>query len=491
MKFGKLLKTPVIVIACLSLSAPARADNKDLVHGLMGAMIGAAIATQKQSQSNSQPAQSKTRQSKQKISSQERTANKLIQEHLNYFGFDTGRPDGVLGRKSRTAVSQFQACLNFPISGTLNSFEKQFLHNTAYKAQASPQKTLRDAAKLHNGYCGVLQKHLAELSAPDVQTQTAAVATTTVVNPAPVAPQVAPQATTQQATVSSQSAQPVVPKQPVNITNNVTNAVVQRETTNVYILQQDLQKDYDRLVTQIKLVDQILDHIKASADTPSAAKKLKAVELRLEALKALVVEKNEVSESQYGTPIRPSNANLGITAAKASEVFPRVPYYQPGTEEIGELWIKPYVSDVGELLYDLNFVAEHSDFDKIQDTVQLTQAEISMTSQGLAKVSAWSDKALEKGLRRRYEKAATCFPAAMCDSKEVGKSSTEIMFMIYQDGSTSASIRLNKGRFQKSYNLSVESGLLLAAYSDYMDDIGSKEFQAATMSDTELDSMFE
>jgi hypothetical protein len=63
--------------------------------------------------------------------------------------------------------------------------------------------------------------------------------------------------------------------------------------------------------------------------------------------------------------------------------------------------------------------------------------------------------------------------------------------MIYQDGSTSASIRLNKGRFQKSYNLSVESGLLLAAYSDYMDDIGSKEFQAATMSDTELDSMFE
>ena len=158
MKLGILLKTPVIVIACLSLSAPARADNKDLVHGLMGAMIGAAIATQKQSQSNSQPAQSKTRQSKQKISSQERTANKLIQEHLNYFGFDTGRPDGVLGRKSRTAVSQFQACLNFPISGILNSFEKQFLHNTAYKAQASPQKTLRDAAKLHNGYCGCITK---------------------------------------------------------------------------------------------------------------------------------------------------------------------------------------------------------------------------------------------------------------------------------------------------------------------------------------------
>ena len=69
---------------------------------------------------------------------------------------------------------------------------------------------------------------------------------------------------------------------------------------------------------------------------------------------------------------------------------------------------------------------------------------------------------------------ATCVPKAMCDTKEVGKSSAESMFAIYQAGSTPTQICLNKGRFQKSYNMSVESGLLLAASSDYMKEIGSK-----------------
>ena len=33
----------------------------------------------------------------------------------------------------------------------------------------------------------------------------------------------------------------------------------------------------------------------------------------------------------------------------------------------------------------------------------------------------------------------------------------------------------------REYNLSVESGLLLAAYSDYMVEIGSNEFNTQTM----------
>ena len=65
-------------------------------------------------------------------------------------------------------------------------------------------------------------------------------------------------------------------------------------------------------------------------------------------------------------------------------------------------------------------------------------------------------------------------PKAICDTKEVGKSSAEFMFAIYQAGSTPTQICLNKGHFQKSYNMSVESGLLLAASSDYMKEVGSK-----------------
>ena len=62
--------------------------------------------------------------------------------------------------------------------------------------------------------------------------------------------------------------------------------------------------------------------------------------------------------------------------------------------------------------------------------------------------------------------------------------------MLYEDGSTSTKIQQNKGKFQSGYNVSVESGLLLSAYSDYMMDIGSKEFIAATMTDEELDAEF-
>ena len=79
----------------------------------------------------------------------------------------------------------------------------------------------------------------------------------------------------------------------------------------------------------------------------------------------------------------------------------------------------------------------------------------------------------------------------MCGRSVVGNTSTDIIFMLYEDGSTAAKIQQNKGRFKSGYNVSVESGLLLAAYSDYMIEIGPKEFEAATMTDAELDAVFD
>ncbi len=205
----------------------------------------------------------------------------------------------------------------------------------------------------------------------------------------------------------------------------------------------------------------------------------------------MVASVEDETESMYGTPIRPTNANLGITAVKASEVFPRVPYFIPGTEEKGELWIKPYVSDSGSLMYDFNFIDDTSDFDKILETIQLNEMNIKSLAHSMVQINKWSDTAVEKGLRRRYEKVAECFPTSMCGQKIEGNSSTEFVFLIYEDGSTAAAIRRNKGRYNKSFNRSVESGLLLSAYADYMSELGSKDFMAATMTDAELDKLFE
>lgn len=454
--FKKSLKFALIFAI---VATPASA-NDDFVKGLMGAIIGSAIAN-----GGNAKTKRKTTTRRPSISSAQRAENKGIQEGLNYFGFNAGSPDGVLGRKTTQAVSQMQACLGYQITGKLNSFEQQFLSQSYFKARAGGNKTLRLVATKSNGYCGVLQTYLTDLT-----------------KPAAVAPNTAAAATTTNVVINQ-------PAQPQNLVVNNTQ-VKQTNVANVYINSKEMQQEFDRLVTQLKLLQQISEHVNAKATDDQSRKKLSAITKRIAKLEELVNSYERKSKSKYGVPIKPSNANLGVTAAKASEVFPRVPYYIPGTEEIGEMWIKPYVSNGGELLYDLNFVDETAEFGKIKDSLVLNSDNIGTFSAALVKVNEWSDKALAKNLRRRFEKSAACFPESMCGKRVAGNSSIEVVFMLYEDGSTSTKIQQNKGKFQSGYNVSVESGLLLSAYSDYMMDIGSKEFIAATMTDEELDDEF-
>lgn len=439
--------------------SPAYADD-DFIKGLIGGMVGAAIANG----AKATPPKG-NRNSSNSVSSAQRTENKKIQTALNYYGFNAGTPDGILGGKTRKAVSQYQACLNYTITGKLNSFEKQFLTDSYFKSLAAGNETLRLVASKQNGYCGLLQQYLAQLIAPADAEQGNSMA------PAPV-PKVTQSAEVNNVTV-------------INTKNSNYNSI------NVSVSINEFQADYDRLIIQVKLLQQIIQHLDSKSTNSSSTKKLKAVRDRVHNLEVLVNKYEREGRSKYGVPIRPSNANIGVTAVKASEAFPRVPYYIPGTEELGELWIKPYVSDVGELMYDFNFVDDNSEFSNIKETISLSADEIPLISSALLKINKWSDQALEKNLRRRFEKSAACFPQDMCGKSEVGKSSTDIMFMLYEDGATAVKIQQNKGRFKSSYNVSIESGLLLAAYTDYMIELGSKEFEAATMTDAELDAVFD
>ena len=445
----------VTAVFAVALTTNAASAGNDFVSGMMGAMIGAAIANQGGNSSGASRNSGTSRSSG--ISSAERSKNKEIQEALNYFGYNVGNPDGVLGSKSRNAISQVQACLNRQISGVLDSFEDQFLRNSHFKAQAAGNQTLRIVASKPNGYCGLLQDYMLELTAPQ-QPQT--------VQPAP-----APQPQQQTATV---------------VVNNLSTT-----SNQIYVsIDSDLQTKYDLALTQLKLLEQIQKHIDDKVHDNSSRRKLSTIMNRIGELRELVHSVEVEVKGKYGTPIKPTNANLGVTAVKASEVFPRVPYYIPGTDEIGEMWIKPYVTDAGMLMYDFNFVAGVSEFDKIKDTIQMNSEQMRTTSVALVKVTEWSDVAIEKGMRRRYQKTAACFPEAMCGKNEAGNTSSEVIFMLYEDGSSAARIQQNKGKFRSGYNLSVESGLLLSAYLDYMAEIGEKEFEANTISDEDLDSVF-
>jgi peptidoglycan hydrolase-like protein with peptidoglycan-binding domain len=445
------------LLASTLMTTAAVAD--DFVKGMMGAMIGAAIANQGNS-----GGRVKNRSSRSSAPSPERLKNKELQEALNYFGYNVGRPDGVLGQQSRRGISQFQACVNRPITGAFDSFEEQFLKNSYFRAQASATETLRIVAGKPNGYCGLLQQYFLELQGGGQQQPAAA---------API--QVQPQ----QPTVVVQQAPVVVQQQNTTVQN-----------TTVVLIDGDLQARYDYTITQLKLFEQIERQISAKAKNASSERKLSTVKERLNELRSSIREIEIEVKGKYGTPIRPTNANLGVTAVKASEVFPRVPYYIPGTTETGELWIKPYVTDEGLLTYDFNFVAEFSDFEKIKDTLTMNSEHVMAVADALVKVTEWSDTAIQKGMRRSYEKSAYCYPQVMCGKNEAGNNSAEVIFVLYDDGSTAVRLQENKGKFRSGYNLSVESGLLLSAYMDYMVEIGENEFEANTMTDAELDSVF-
>ena len=194
---------------------------------------------------------------------------------------------------------------------------------------------------------------------------------------------------------------------------------------------------------------------------------------------------------KFITPIKPSNANLQVSAFRASDTFPKVPFYIPGSNEIGETLVTPRVSDEGHLNYQFDFIDPLASYDKVRDTVSIAHDDIDRLITGMGKIDEWTNIAKENGVNRRISKTAACIPAEACDVKKPGISSTELLFQIYEDGSTSGRMQLNKGQFNVGYNISVESTILLQAYLIYMRDIGSKEFNVGVMSDEAILEMFD
>lgn len=195
--------------------------------------------------------------------------------------------------------------------------------------------------------------------------------------------------------------------------------------------------------------------------------------------------------SKFSTPIRPTNANLAVSAFRASDTFPRVPFYVPGTNEIGEMIVIPRISDEGYLNYQFDFIDPTSTYDRVRDRLSISSSDIDNLVEGLGKIYEWTEVAQENGVNRRLTKPATCIPVGQCEVRETGNTSTELLFQIYEDGSTSGRFQLNKGRFNVGYNMSVESAILLQAYLIYMKNAGDKEFNLGVMSDEDLLDLFE
>lgn len=155
--FSRSLKSALIAAMFTTSSVgPVFADN--LGAALLGGLIGGAIV----SGANRNNRTNRTTTTRRTGNSAARTQNRETQTSLNYFGFPAGSPDGVMGRKSRAAISQYQAYLGYPSTGQLTEYERGFLNSARQRALASGFQATQQASAHPDGSKILLKIYLNE-----------------------------------------------------------------------------------------------------------------------------------------------------------------------------------------------------------------------------------------------------------------------------------------------------------------------------------------
>jgi len=159
---SKYLTSALISAALIAIPATkVTADAGDFIAGaIIGGIVGANANKNKQRQ--------RTTTYRPRLPSTQE--GRMIQTSLNYFGFPAGTVDGQLGRKSRNAISQYQAHMGYPVTGSLTDFEQQFLISSYQRAQAGGQTTLAQIASNPQGSRGLLIIYRDELAGNVAQT---------------------------------------------------------------------------------------------------------------------------------------------------------------------------------------------------------------------------------------------------------------------------------------------------------------------------------
>ncbi len=124
------------------------AAGGDAGAAIIGALIGGAIVAG--------VANNRRNNTRSTASSAQRTENRAVQTALNYFNFPAGSPDGVFGRRTRAAISDYQAFMNFPVTGELTPYQKDFLLTSYQRAEQGGAETSRILLTDPNGTRGLL-----------------------------------------------------------------------------------------------------------------------------------------------------------------------------------------------------------------------------------------------------------------------------------------------------------------------------------------------
>lgn len=160
MAFSKTISAVLGAALVLTPATRAAADAADVFGGIVGGIIGGAIVNE----GNKQRSQQRTVVRRTGISSVQRAQNREVQNSLNYFGFPAGVADGALGRRSRAAISQYQAFLQFPATGSLTQFERDILVGAYNRAQYGSADVMQVMATSQIGPRALLQNQKAMMT---------------------------------------------------------------------------------------------------------------------------------------------------------------------------------------------------------------------------------------------------------------------------------------------------------------------------------------
>src|SRR6056297_2353684 len=154
-----------IMMAALaaSVALPAGRAAADFADGLVGGLVGGAVSGIIVNESAKARERKRTTTTKRvyraPVNTVERQQVRETQTALNYFGFPAGTPDGVRGRNTRNAVSQFQGHMSYPVTGRLAEYERQFLISSFYRAQSGGSATAQLVAQRGQGTRGLLHAY--------------------------------------------------------------------------------------------------------------------------------------------------------------------------------------------------------------------------------------------------------------------------------------------------------------------------------------------
>ncbi|WP_119309468.1 peptidoglycan-binding domain-containing protein [Cohaesibacter haloalkalitolerans] len=164
----KLIAALMLGFSYVSVASPAMAGGGDavagaIIGGTLGLMLGGAAA-------HSHPVRRPPPPPRYYQTPEETRYNMDIQTRLNYLGYNAGGADGVMGRRSRAAISDFQYEAGFPVTGRLTNEQVSVLFSPEFEQAhfnpVSPNAPLSNPPAANNTVAPVDQGSDNAASAP-------------------------------------------------------------------------------------------------------------------------------------------------------------------------------------------------------------------------------------------------------------------------------------------------------------------------------------